>query len=498
MRSTFTRHILSLLLIAAFSATAQETSGRVMDAKTKEPIPFVTVQYGKNDGVITNMEGYFSFFNASADPQTRVTISAMGYRAVQLTVAEIIQRPTIALVEAVNQLETVYVSNKLINVDTLMARVRRNLPKNYNDAPAKLETFTRESAFFDPANVKVAVEKSTHFSKNQLAASNAELAALERQIINRPPAEAYTDIWSDLYTNGNKNCKLEIHKATKLMDIHNRTSFEDIQEKATRVMLKHLDTTKTYKLKTGLITVEDSLSLASEKKGKQKKDDRKIKYNEVSSRLYNSFQKAQFFTENKYDFVTEPENYEYTMEEITQYQNQRVYVVSFQPDRRRALFAGKLYITDGDYAIAKMEYAYAEGKTGEKVNLKLLLGIKAVEDMMQGTVIYSKDEATQTYFPKYINERSGQYIYVHRPLKFIENNNSNKNKVAFDLLLEGRALEQREILTLATSPITEADFSSFHPREDSEYKILSQYDPSQFKNVNSIEPLEAMKQFKAE
>ena len=81
-----------MLFLTAFGATAQEISGRIMDAKTKEPVPFVTVQYGKNEGVITNMEGYFSFFNASANPQKKVIISAMGYRSVELTVKEISQK----------------------------------------------------------------------------------------------------------------------------------------------------------------------------------------------------------------------------------------------------------------------------------------------------------------------------------------------------------------------------------------------------------------------
>mgnify|MGYP000173919412 CR=1 FL=1 len=36
---------------------------------------------------------------------------------------------------------------------------------------------------------------------------------------------------------------------------------DDIQEKAQKIVLSYLDTTKTYKLKSGMFKIEDSLSL---------------------------------------------------------------------------------------------------------------------------------------------------------------------------------------------------------------------------------------------
>ena len=50
--------LFSALLFSGLSFS-QEFSGKVLDQKTKQPVPFVTIQYAKNKGVITNEEGFF-------------------------------------------------------------------------------------------------------------------------------------------------------------------------------------------------------------------------------------------------------------------------------------------------------------------------------------------------------------------------------------------------------------------------------------------------------
>ena len=47
---------------------------------------------------------------------------------------------------------------------------------------------------------------------------------------------------------------------------------DNLQERAQDIILSHLDTTKTYKVKTGMFTVEDSLSMGDELSDKDEAD----------------------------------------------------------------------------------------------------------------------------------------------------------------------------------------------------------------------------------
>src|SRR5690606_39013592 len=107
------------------------------------------------------------------------------------------------------------------------------------------------------------------YSKNQLEDTNRELNELSNSFTNNRPTFEFTDVLGDYYVLDEVNTKLEVTKATKLLDKNNANSFETIQKKATNTILKHLDINKTYKLKSGLFKIEDSLSF---KTSENKKD----------------------------------------------------------------------------------------------------------------------------------------------------------------------------------------------------------------------------------
>ncbi len=167
------------------------------------------------------------------------------------------------------------------------------------------------------------------------------------------------------------------------------------------------------------------------------------------------------------------------------------------PKKRKANYIGKLYISETDYAVLKVDYAYAEGKTGEKLNLKFLLVVKYVENEHKGNIIFRKNEESSLYYPYYINEESQKYVYVHRPIKFIENG-GDKNKVGFDFVIEGHVVEKMEYLNLGHTTVTTTYFNAIKEAKTVDYQKLSKYDASIWKGYNAIEPLEEMKQFKVE
>jgi len=90
MKPTFTlnRILLSLVIlfttaISAFSQTI--VSGTITDAKTKQPMPFVTVSFaGSTQGISTDNQGKFRL--ASNDNYTQVQISFIGYKTILKTI----------------------------------------------------------------------------------------------------------------------------------------------------------------------------------------------------------------------------------------------------------------------------------------------------------------------------------------------------------------------------------------------------------------------------
>ncbi|GHM99084.1 membrane protein [Cytophagales bacterium WSM2-2] len=124
---------LILLFFLAFSALGQETivTGKITDAATGDPIPYVNVVFnGTGDGVTTNFEGHFRLRTlAKVDS---ITASFVGY----ITVKKAVVRGTTQVInfqfqEAVTQLHEVVVTPGINPAFAIMRNVIAN--KNKND-----------------------------------------------------------------------------------------------------------------------------------------------------------------------------------------------------------------------------------------------------------------------------------------------------------------------------------------------------------------------------
>lgn len=497
MKLKFTLAIIAVFLLSnPLTLKAQTVTGQILDSKTKEVISFATIQFGENDGVVSNAEGFFTLNIEKLNVTKSITVSYLGYQTETLTVDQLnANNNIIYLKEAVNQLDTVYITNKFPSVDSILKMVNRNLSKNHNTTLSKHSIFTRETAFFKPSKIDIEIEKSSGFKKSQLESSNKQLDSLTRSLTTKQPSQTFTDILSDFYISETNQSKMDVVKATKLFDVNNQNHFDDIQKKSTTIILKHLDVDKTYKLKSGLFKIEDSLSLKSNETKKDTANNNQLVH--LKDETHKFFMSNQFGASSFLDFVLDTSLYDYTIEDVTNYEGEFVYVIGFKPKKRKANYIGKLYISESDYAVLKVDYAYAEGKTGEKLNLKFLLGVKFVENQHKGNILFRKNSETSVYYPYYINQEIQQYVYLHRPLKFIENG-GDKNKVGFDFKVEGHMIEKMEYLNLGHTSISGSDFNAIKEAKTVDYQKLNKYDASIWKGFNAIEPLEEMKQFKVE
>lgn len=493
------------LLFCFQIAAAQNISGKIIDSQTGESIPYATIIVNNAENLVSNAEGLFTLSENSSNQNTILTISYLGYANQKLSVGDLIkQQNIIKLQAAIIELQEVNVPNKRLSPYEIMANVKANIKNNYakNSIPKKDMIFFREITNFKPSILDVAIDKSIGFSKESLKKANAQMNSFTSKLITQPPRE-YVDIlcnnYSYLTTKDDKPyylSKLEVLKATKLKNENSSTSLDDLQKSATDIILKHLDSTKYYRVKSGLFGSRDTISLRKDFNKKKK-----TKSNQLTATKANlsSFQIENNITNvTKFDFIHEPEAYNYIFEGATYTnENEFVYVLSFKPKKSRAKYKGKLYISETDFAVIRADYKLEDGKKVSGVNLKLLLGIKAIENISNGTVIYKNSPVGNGYYLQYASHESGQYIYINRPLKFIELTDEDKDVVAFDLKVEGNFIEKQEYLNMNRTESSEASIGKV-TEDDFNFINIKSYDPKIWKDYNGLEPLEEMKQFKAD
>lgn len=490
-RSTMKKLVLLItLFFTSMCITSQNITAKLVDKNNETPIPYATIKTGEFNGVISNEEGYFSLNLEDIETKT-ITISCMGYQSKTLNIATIKAYGfVIYLKEAMNQLSEVYISNKRPNADSIIAKVKAKLNENYDINLNKYNIFYRGTDYANFKSLDFEIEKASHVKSKNLKKANTSLDALSKHIISSNIIH-FSDFKGELSSLDKDSSKLVVNKATKLIDHKNDFSIEAVQEKAQKLVLKYLDTTKTYKIKTGLFKIEDSLSL----KDKDLKDDEKSEYDvsHLKNTTSSLLRKSMFVGHSFLKTILDPKLYDYTFEDVGYNNDDLTYIISYKPRKGKAKFTGKLFISDENYAITKVDYKYYESRHGEKLNLKFILGIKFIENVSEGTYIYEKNSENK-YHPKYIKRIKGAYFYVNRNLKLIENSRE-KNKVSFSFKIEGDNRNKEEILFTEVNNITLEDFALIKQEKVAPYKLLKAFEKATWQNEETLEPLEEMKRF---
>ncbi len=486
------------LAVAYLPAVAQGITGKVVDAQNGESIPFANINVNAGENLISNAEGYFSIPDGKYEDASMLTISYMGFKPVGLTISELKTRATVKLEPGVYELKTVDVEKP--DANKIITEVRKNLSKNYKGGPSKNTLFMREYNQFRPKIFDFEITKSTGFTKKGLESANKQLQSFTSNLIAHP-TKTYSDVLCNYYsgTTGTKEnpgipSKLDVVKAVRLLDESRSASVEELDQIAAKIMLQHLDTLKYYRIKSGLIGTRDTVSLRKDYISNKKKK-KKSELESMKGRLLQFYSNNDFLRSKNLDFINNHEIYEYSYGGATFLNDDFVYILDFKPRKSRAIYTGKLYVTESDFAVVRADYGLAKGKKVSGVNLKWLLGIKVLENVSKGTLIFRKKTAAQDYYLQYASVESGQYLYINRPLKFIELTDEERDVVAMEFKIEGTSVDKTEFLTIASDDVTAADVQNTGEK-DFTYQKIKKYDPSIWKDYSAIEPLEEMKAFR--
>ncbi|MBU2061329.1 MAG: carboxypeptidase-like regulatory domain-containing protein, partial [Bacteroidetes bacterium] len=270
-----------LLILMVPIGLAQSLRVKIIASATGEPVPYANISVNAIENLVSNGEGYFSLSENNSQDATVVLVSYLGFVNQQITVEQIKKQDlTIRMLPAMYELEDVAISNEKITADQIMATVKANLKTNYqtSEKANKDKIFHRTTQYFDPSKIEVEINKSTGFSKVALDKVNNDIQSYARKLIAHPPV-SFTDVLCNYYSVKTKKSdkfvftsKLDVLKATILKNEGQSTSLEDLEKKGKELMLKHLDTTKFYRFKSGLIGSRDTISFSEEFNRKLNKD----------------------------------------------------------------------------------------------------------------------------------------------------------------------------------------------------------------------------------
>lgn len=495
-----------LLMLSVQAGIAQNITGKIIDAKTNESIPYANVMINNSENLVSNAEGYFTIPESKSSDTSTIVVSYLGYRDRQMTVKEFKdQQLVVALEPGIVELANVNISNVKPDPLSIMAEVKKHLSQHYKSEsqPVKNKIFYRQTYAVKPSILNLDITKSTGFTKNDLKLVNTQVQAFTSKLITQPPV-IFSDMLCNYYTITKKNkdkavfsSKLDVVKATILKDDNNSSSLDDLQEKASKLFLQHLDTTKYYRVKSGWFGSHDTISLRKDFHRSKDKNKKSSLLATSKSDLNGFIATNNFLYSDRLTFVNQPEIYNYTYDgAIYSKEHEFVYVLSFKPRKSKGIYTGKLYISETDYAVLRADYTLAEGKTVSGINMKFLLGIKASENVSKGTLIYKQNPSGSGYYLQYGALETGQYMYINRPIKFIELSDEEKDVVALDLKIETNIKTKKEYLNIQKTESSEATLDAIK-EEEFKYIKLKRYDPKIWEDTGAIEPLEEMKLFEA-
>ncbi|MGB3591943.1 MAG: carboxypeptidase-like regulatory domain-containing protein [Nonlabens sp.] len=489
------RPLLYVLFLFCGSLAAQRVTGTIVDVDN-DPVPYATIQVGRLVGTMSNIEGKFSINTAQLKPTDLVQITYIGYKPIEITVADLLEKDIFILEKDVLSLNEVLVTNKKFTAEELIAKVLENADSNYRDITYQRKAFIRHSDEFLPSRLELDLKKSSLVSKKELKEINKEFLEKEKRIKGKS-SKSFTENLVD-YARHEDSIVARVIKSTILINKRDDLSTDKLAEDAQELVLRHLEPGRTYKLKSGLFTIDDSLEVnVDERKKKTYKDS-------VSSWSMGSNIKELIRSSNvksfQKDFLRELKRYDYVLEDAVSYHGKTVYVLSFSPGRRSADYVGKLYINADDFAIVKMDYRIADNRDGEGINLKLLLGVKMrVKDAATSVTFTQTDQGN--YLPQLIKQSSTSYIYINRPFKIKLNRidkDEEKKQMKFKILVEALSTEETEVMFMDYAALDKDEFDSIEikPRYPIEY--LDRYDSSLWEDYNILPAIKELEEYKTE
>jgi hypothetical protein len=388
-------------------------------------------------------------------------------------------------------LDEVVVSADKYSAEEIIEIFKDSIKKRHTISPRKFQIFARSKYTYKPVENSIELDKSSFMSRSKRKQFNEKVEAYFEKIKGNVSSSYRDMLYNSYYLKD--STALEQIKNTYLINEDKDNSMENIQKNVFKELVEALDTKSTFKVRSGLIPVEDSLStdefiVNDEPK---KRDTIKNRYTKMPSTIISKAQQL-----GNLEIFEDSKKYEFKIDELSFFNGEIVYVISFKPDRNSAKYKGKAYINAEDFGLLKLEYELIEGKKEEGVNLKFLLGIKFRVDNTKYQYIFKRNE-DKTYIPLLYKSSEDQYVYFDRSFVFKENEDNRDERIKFKISLhvESNSLSETEYFIVSNEEIDPKNIK-FDPDAFIFQDKLERYDSEIWKDYNILQATEEIKNYK--
>jgi len=486
------------LFIASFcyKGNSQNYQAALKDFDTKEIIPYASILYARNNGVITNEEGKFNL-DLSKIKQDSIYISSVGYLKKGFAVNNL-KDSIIYLKGAIENLDLVYLTKKKHSAEEIMEFVASKIDSNYNATLTNQKIFYRQSYITKVNLFDMKIKESSIPEIDKKLLDSIKLLIPKR-------TDHYNEMLGNYYTD-TKSKKLIITKAAELYDKNVNLSMEGISTKLEKIFTENVKSNSYLKIKSGIfgtkVQVDSILAENKESKELQEKlkskdslannDSSKMKLLHVKRSINNLYSSLFYKEDPAFNLIDKINRYQYTLNGFTLVNDEPCYIIHFEPKGSKE-FKGTLHINVNDYAIVQMDY-----RNVKSLKDFSLLGISYSEDLYASKVFFRKKD--NNYIPYFIQLEKGMSFGIKRPISIIEKNKhvkgrNKQNEVALKIEIKIDELERFEYLVYETSKINQKVFDELIENKKFKANYLQKYDADFWADEHIVAPNNVIQRF---
>ena len=450
--------IILLIFIAYYDINAQSLSIQVKDSLTLSPIPFSTVSFSNNKGLISDENGIFQLITTELINQDSLYVSSMGYEKVSYPLIKF-KDSIIYLRPKPVVLNDVILTNKRLSSIEIIQEVYKNIDKNYEKGLTKNKIFLS----------KRSSSKTKRFNTSKFKSSIKEINySLLDSISNNLSKENENALEILCYQFGNIEQDKQKISLIKARETYNKEDeiLESLNTKLELYLKENIKSDSYFKIKSGLFGGDlevdglhdfDSTDLEVISKKNEEDLKRKKNFAGYQKNTINNFYSTLFFNEDSdFNFILKPNKYTFSEPELNFIGEDLIYVIECNP-KGNSKYKGILYINSEDFALIRLDF-----KNTKSLFKFKLLGVAFNQYLREGKLLLSKFD-NEKYNLSYAQVTYNQTFSIDRPIRLIEKNKNVKgrrkqNEISFKIDMAFDQENKIEIQVFESSKISIDEF----------------------------------------
>jgi len=457
-----------------FSINSQSKRIKIIDSLSLESIPFASVYFSNNNGLISDEEGYFELIPEQFNTGDTLFVSSLGFQTKKIHL-NFFRDSIIRLKQESITLKNVVVTNKQLTSLEIIKRVKQNLDYNYNREISEYKLFFRQDYS----------QTNEEFALNKFKSSIKDLdSKVMDKVLDNLPKKSKSELESLSYYYLNKEVdtpKIKLIKSRRTNDDNASDLSKSLGKKLESSLKENLKSSSYFKIRSGWIPFSLDLSInglwdidSTDVDQIKKIKDEEIKRKENFARgqigrIQNVYMKSFLETSSELNFILKSKNYIFSEPELLYLENDLVYVINCLP-KKSDKFKGTLYINSEDFAVLRLDYENIKPLSKFK-----LLGISVSSYLEKGRMRFSK-LGGEKYNLSYFQSTRGNTVSVKRPFKIIEKNKmvkgrNKQNQISAKLNFSTRSIYNKELQVFKIRKISSKEFEEIND----ENQVLPEY-----------------------